>query len=265
MNKKAQFISFLVVFLILVFCLLASAMYKNNNYLEKLKINVEASSTFKVYGLAERNKYYLEQAAEISKRKALTELEKNAGHLQGECSTDLTSGKIIWNSCPELNPNEKFRLIFEKEFTEYVENQDQPYTKNQFETTLNKDEIKNIKPKINIVNDEININFEDLSYMINYKGDPDNNSFSLKYTLNPSFVIQAPDFSVYYQLCDALVSCNLNPQITQNQIDSCLDSLKTINGVKTSLNNQIIEISYGNLNFLVNPKAILICKNPLIS
>ena len=265
-HKKAQFIPFLVVFSIIIFSALAYVMYKHNNYQESIKLNTEASTLFKIYGLAERNKYYLQQSAELSKQKATNELEQNAGHLQGQCSTDLTSGKIIWNSCQKLNLNEDFKKLFEKEFKEYIKAQDQPYPKEDFEASLNDKEVKDLIPIINIKDKKLLVDFNDFSYNLNFiSQSKEFNSFNIKYIFNPSFSISSPDFSVYTQICDVLTDCNLNSRISQNQIDSCINSLNQINNLKLSQNNQILELSYKDTGFLVNLNSEIDCQPSLIS
>ena len=265
-NKKAQFISFFVVFLILVFSTLVYVMYKHNKYEESLALNSEAASTFKIYGLAERNKYYLEKAAEFSKQKAIKELELNAGHLQGQCTKSLASGKILWNTCPKLNLEENFKLLFNQEFKKYIENQYQPYPKTGYEDTLNNEDIKKLEPIPKIEDNELIINFNEFAYSLNYESrSKEAGSFSIKYIFEPLIIVKAPDFSIYNEICKVLTKCNLNQQISQIEIDGCINSLNNLDNIKISKNSQIIDLNYENLDFSVDLKTKLNCQNSLIS
>lgn len=241
-------------------------MYKHDKYQESIKLNTEAYTAYKIYGLAEKNKYYLEQSAELSKQKALAELNSNAGHLSGQCNTDLTSGKVIWNSCPRLNLNEDFESLFEKEFNEYIKNQHQPYPKYGFEDSLNNEEIKNLAVTITIKDKKLFVDFNNFDYVLDFiSPSKEYNSFNIKYTFNPSFSIDSPDFSVYTKICDILTGCNLNPKISDNQMNLCVNSLSKINNLKLSQNSQILELSYENIGFLVNLNEEISCQTSLIS
>lgn len=265
MKKKAQFMPLFIIFLIVVLSILAYTMYRHNEYQESIKLNLEGATTFKIYGLAEKNKYYLEKAAEISKLKAIQELELNTGYLQGQCTNSLITNKILWNTCPKLNVEEDFKTLFKEEFKKYIENQNPPYDISEFETSLNLEEINKIEPIIKIENTDLIIEFNEFSYNLDYQNNPKYNSFSIKYTPNLLISIKSPDLLIYKQICDVLTSCNLNAQISDDQINACISSLNNINGLKIIRNGQIIDLNYGNLDFSVDLKSQLNCQNSLIS
>jgi len=257
MNKKAQFIPILVVFLILVLSTFVFVMVNKNETLKSIKINYEATSTFNLYGLAEKNKYYLEKAGELAKEDALKKLNKNAGHLPGDCSKTL-NGKILWNTCRPLNLKEDFIKLFKEKLNKYIRDQNQPIGNLNL---LNNGEINKLESEIILKTEDLEVNFKNVTYLA--EDSNEKRIFTITHTFNPSFSLNAPDFPNYGDICNLLTECNLGPKISPKEIDFCINSLEELKGIKISRNNNLIDISSKNFDFSVDLKQKIDCRKKI--
>ena len=243
-NKKGDiFLPALVVITIVVFSTLAYYIYLNNVEREKfLPVGEQSKALIGLYSETQNAEFYAQASAKFAKEDALKILAENGGYAKtNACQrTEQKIGEdslIIFNTCPEFDPESEYKKQFEISLKEYLSNY-----KSQYGGEINKDHIREVKSYFasnfeitnaslvnavstkNVQSLEIEDNqmLKDGTNMIKFK----TSKYPVDYSRNDSYYeyqikisLDAPNLKSYNELYLALKSC-------PNKIETCTQILK---------------------------------------
>lgn len=249
--KKGYFLPFLSFLTFLVFLSIAAAMLVHNENLKQQgKVGLQAASLYKMYDEGEKINFYLQLAAEYSSKELL--LGPEGGYSRDNNCQKTSNGYNLWNSCPDLNPEDSFKEEFKNRFQKYLNSYKSTYE--TFPVTVF-DESEQVlvygtEDMRSLINDEVNqdliesFKIEDNLFFINLKPielKPEQ-TIETSYTINPQLKIFMPDFEIYDKFYLALSNCN--------SVDSCSQKVNEIaENINILAQGSIIQIDYTDIHF----------------
>lgn len=233
--KKGVFTPYLVLFTLFILSTLVFTISRAEEQKKLIRTGEPAISILALYNEGERISFFLEDTSKISIDETLKILKENAGYPEKN-SCQKQSNIIIWNTCQYFNVEENFNLQLNETITNYIKQ----YPK----------ELPNP-----IITDNL-IEFKDINEMKRTGNRGLIDSYSFNYLINKKIELNK-DLSIYHKLYDAAQSCNLGTAITDKEIDSCIDLLKSVENTVITKNNEFLKVENNGLKILINTKQTL--------
>lgn len=234
--KKGIFVPALAVFTLIILVALSYTI----TYAEDKKGDVVTGKTsiglINLYNEGEKLSFYLDEAVKLSLRNTEEILKNNAGYSKvNNCKKQ--NGIIIWNrECDYFNVDENFNKQFKEELIKYVKVYPQQLPEPII--TDNKVEFRNIKFQKQIISPLIK-------------------TFSAEYKINEEIEFTELNLDIYKNIYYVAQQCDLKQAITNNEINYCINNLKTVPNTKITRNQDNLEIINNDIKIIINVKEKL--------
>ena len=233
--KKGVFTPWLVLFTLFILSTLVFTISRAEEQKKLIRTGEPAMAILSLYNEGERISFFLEDASKISITETLNILKENAGYPEKN-TCQKQNNIIIWNTCSYFDVEENFNIQLNETITTYIK---------QYPKSLP-----------NPIITEDSIDFKDINDMKRTGKRGLIDSYSFNYIINKKIEINK-ELSIYHEIYNTAQSCNLGTAITDKEIDSCINFIKSVENTVITRNNEFLKVENKGLKILIDTKQTI--------